>query len=292
MTTFTITPKGPFSLEESATFGFGQRSAQDFRDVMRLAFGLDDFSGQAGVEVRQDAAGVHCTIVGSDAVDAISTQVARVLSLDHDATGFVAVGRRDPVIKRLQAAAPGLRPPLFYSPYEAAAWSVLSARQPEQVMRRVRQHLSDVHGKSFDVAGQQLAAFPLPEQLLAVRTFAGITEVKLERLHGVAQAALDGWLDPERIRGQEPATAMAELQRIKGIGPFYSALILIRASGVTDVLPPDEPRVREVARSLYALDASPTMEEFAKLAEPWRPWRTWCTVLMRAAGRRILGGAD
>jgi len=288
VTAFTIKPKGPFSLEESATFGFGQRSAQDFNGVMRLAFCLDDFSGQAGVEVRQEKTAVHCTIVGSDAVDAISTQVARVLSLDHDATGFVAVAGRDPVIKRLQAAAPGLRPPLFYSPYEAAAWSVLSARRPEPLMRRVRQHLSDVHGTSFDVAGQQLAAFPTPAQLLAVETFPGIPDVKLERLHGVAQAALDGWLDPERIRTQDPETAMTELQRIKGIGPFYSALILIRASGVTDVLPPDEPRVREISRSLYGLSASPTVADFAKIAEPWRPWRTWCVVLMRAAGARLL----
>ena len=290
MTTFTINPKGPFSLEESATFGFGQRSAQSFDGVMRLAFCLDDFTGQAGVEVRQDETGVHCTVVGSDAVELIRTQVARVLSLDHDATGFVAVAERDPVIERLQAAAPGLRPPLFYSPYEAAAWSVLSARRPEPLMKRVRQHLSDVHGTSFDLARQQHAAFPTPAQLLAVETFPGIPEVKLERLHGVAQAALDGWLDPERIRAQDPATAMTDLQRIKGIGPFYSALIVIRASGVTDVLPPDEPRVREISRSLYGLSASPTLAEFAKIAEPWKPWRTWCVVLMRAAGGRLIAG--
>jgi len=292
MTTFTIKPKGPFSLEESATFGFGQRSAQAFDGVMRLAFCLDDFSGQAGVEVRQEAAGVHCTIVGSDAVELIRTQVARVLSLDHNATGFIAVGDRDPVIKRLQAAAPGLRPPLFYSPYEAAAWSVLSARRPAEQMKRVREHLSDVHGRSFDVARKQLAAFPSPEQLLEVKAFPGIPEVKLDRLHGVARAALDGWLDPARLSSQDPATAMSELQRIKGIGPFYSALILIRASGVTDVLPPDEPRVRDVARSLYGLAASPTVAEFATIAEPWKPWRTWCTVLMRAAGQRIAGVGD
>ena len=109
-------------------FGFGQRSAQAFEGVMRLAFCLDDFSGHAGVEVRQDGTGVHCTFEGPGKPEAVRRQVARVLSLDHDATGFVAVGDRDPVIARLQAAAPGLRPPLFYSPYEAAAWAVLSVR--------------------------------------------------------------------------------------------------------------------------------------------------------------------
>jgi DNA-3-methyladenine glycosylase II len=43
----------------------------------------------------------------------VRQQVARVLSLDYDGAEFLRVGERDPVIGRLQAAAPGLRPPLF-----------------------------------------------------------------------------------------------------------------------------------------------------------------------------------
>jgi hypothetical protein len=50
MPTFTIKPLGPFSLEELAIFGFGQRSEQKWDGVMRL----DDFTGHVGVEVRQD----------------------------------------------------------------------------------------------------------------------------------------------------------------------------------------------------------------------------------------------
>jgi DNA-3-methyladenine glycosylase II len=288
MPTFTIEPRGPFSLEENAMFGFGQRSSQRFDGVMRLAFCLDDFSEQVGVEVRQDGTGVHCTFDGSGLVDPIRRQVARVLSLDHDATGFVSVGDRDPVIARLQAVAPGLRPPLFYSPYEAAAWVVLSSRRSPQQMQQVRQRLSEAHGASFELAGEMLAALPTPRQMLAIDAFPEIPPVKMERLHGVAQAALQGQLDPERISSQDPEVAMRELQEIKGIGPFYAALILIRASGVTDVLPPNEPRVRELARQLYGLDATPTVEEFAEIAEPWTPWRTWAVVLMRAAGSRVL----
>lgn len=269
-------------------FGFGQRSSQKWDGVMRLAFCLDDFSGHAGVEVRQDATGIHCTFEGSSPVEAVRDQVARVLSIDHDATTYMAVGDRDPVIARLQAAAPGLRPPLFYSPYEAAAWVVLSARRPPLQMQKVRQKLGHAHGASFELAGQTLAALPSPEQMLAIPEFPEIPPVKMERLHGVARAALEGRLDADRIRSQEPEAAMAELREINGIGPFYSALVLIRASGVTDVLPPDEPMVREISRQLYGLDTTPTVQEFAKIAEPWVPWRTWAVVLMRAAASRVL----
>jgi DNA-3-methyladenine glycosylase II len=127
--------------------------------------------------------------------------------------------------------------------------------------------------------------------MLAVSEFPEIPAVKMERLHGVAQAALEGRLDSAQIRSGDPDKAMAKLREIKGIGPFYSGLILIRASGVTDVLPPDEPRARELARRLYRLDSAPTIDEFATIAKPWKPWRTWSVVLMRAAGPRVLAVA-
>lgn len=287
---FSITPRGPFSLEESATFGFGQREAAQFDGVMRLAFCVDGdgYSRQAGVAVRQDTDGtVHGEVVGDADLDTVQTQVARVLSLDGDAREFVAIGDRDPVMARLLAAAPGLRPPLFYSPYEAAAWSVLSARRPASQMAEVRRRLSEDHGAVFQVAGQRLAALPTPEQLLGVTGFPGIPDLKLRRLHAVAEAALRGDLDCARIRAMEPEEAMLDLQRLEGIGPFYSALIVVRATGHADVLPENEPQALALAGELYGLGHDATPAELRELAERWRPFRTWATVLLRAAGPRL-----
>jgi len=154
-------------------------------------------------------------------------------------------------------------------------------------MKQVRQRLSEGHGATFTVAGQTLAAFPTPAQLLAVSEFPGIPSVKIERLHGVARAALDGWLDTDALRVLDPETALADLQRIGGIGPFYANLIFVRATGVTDNLPADELRVRELAAQLYDLPAVPSVAEFATLAEKWAPWRTWIVVLIRAAAGRL-----
>ena len=124
---FAIHPQGPFFLQESALFGFGQRHTTRFDGTMRLAFCVDGdgYSRQVGVAVTQDADGtVRGAVVGDADLGTVRAQVARVLSLDHDARAFAQIGERDPVMAQLLAAAPGLRPPLFYSPYEAAIWSV------------------------------------------------------------------------------------------------------------------------------------------------------------------------
>lgn len=287
---FTIVPRGPFSLAEAIGFGFGQRDATG-GGVMRLAFCLDGYRQQAGVEVRQDAAGVHGTVHGPGGtdVDAVRQQVARVLSLDYDAAGFLEAGERDPVLRSVQEAAPGLRPPLFYSPYEAA-WAVLSVRRPPKQMMAVRDRLSRAHGAVFDLAGQQLAALPTPEQLLRVDAFPGVPPDRMERLHGVARAAQEGRLDAAHLLALGPEEAMARLREIPGIGPFYSALIVIRGTGFADVLPVGEPKLLTLVQRLYHLPQPVSDTELRTLADAWKPFRTWAAVLIRAAAERVLGG--
>ena len=227
MTTFTIIPTGTYSLRESAEFGFGGRAADRFDGVMRLAFCLDGYQTQVGVELRQDdgpLGAVQGTVLAAGRVDvgAVKGQVARVLSLDYDASGFADIGDRDPVIGSLQEVAPGLLPPLFYSPYEAAVWSVISARRPANQMAEVRRKLSEEHGQVFEVAGRPLAAVPTPAQLLQVQEFPGLAPEKVNRLHGIAHKALTGTLDVHRLRHIGPDATTDDMQRLKGIGPFYA----------------------------------------------------------------------
>src|SRR5437660_12223656 len=85
---FTIEPQGPFSLEEAALFGFGQRHDEAYDGTMRLAFCVDGYAGQAAVAVTQDATGtVTGTITGRRGGPdpaAVAAQVARVVSVGQD----------------------------------------------------------------------------------------------------------------------------------------------------------------------------------------------------------------
>jgi DNA-3-methyladenine glycosylase II len=111
----------------------------------------------------------------------------------------------------------------------------------------------------------------------------------MERLHGVARAAQEGRLDAGCLLALGPEEAMVRLREIPGIGPFYSALIVIRSTGFADVLPVGEPKLLTLVEQLYDLRGPVSDEEFRALAEAWKPFRTWAAVLIRAAAPRVLG---
>jgi len=288
-------PRGPFSLRAAAEFAFGPSAgrAPPFDGALRLAFGIDGGEGYAGVVVRQprDEGRLECEVhAEGGGLALIERQVARVLSLDHDGEAFLEVGARDPVIGELQRLHPGQRPVLFYSPYEGAAWSVISARRQPAVAAALRQELGVTLGRTFELAGEQVVAFPQPDRLLEAVAMPGLGEEKIVRLRGVAQAALAGALDASSLRQLGPDAAWSALQQIRGIGPFYAGLIVLRASGFADaLLPMPEPRVLRHAARFYELDAPPTLAEFTELAKAWQPFRTWATVLLRLAGERRFG---
>jgi DNA-3-methyladenine glycosylase II len=255
---------------------------------MRLAFVTDDLRHHAAVHLVQRPDGTITAAVDSAAdTGAVLGQVRRILSLDHPAAGWLAVGEQDPVLGGLQRAHDWLRPVLFHSPYEAAAWAIISARRYRAQATAVRTRICAAAGATLTVAGEAVPAFPLPADLLAADTLPGMGQGRVAWLHAVARAALDGQLDPARLAAMDPEEALRDLRRLPGIGPAYATLLLLRATGVTDVLTFTEPRLPEYVAHFYGTGPEPaTPEELAQVAESWRPFRTWAAVLIRAAGDR------
>lgn len=286
--TTSLDVTGPYDLAEVALMGFGHRDEREFDGVMRMAFCLDgDYETPVGVEARQSGSTVELTVHGPpDRLADVTHQVARVISLDHDGAAFDAICRRDPVLARLHAVAPGFRPALFYSPYEAAVWSVVSARRARGQGIALRQRICEQYGTTFDLAGQRVAALPTPSQLLAVESAPGLPADRVPRLHAIARAATEGRLGADRLRALDPAEAERELQQLPGIGPFYSSLIVVRGCGHADVLAV-EGHAREAVEELYGVDHELSVVELEELAESWRPFRTWVLVSARALGGRL-----
>ncbi len=291
MATFTLTARGPFSLAASTRFleGFtpaGYAAPAD--QPLELAFAVEGSWRTTGVRVRASRLGVTGEILSPadpprELARAIKAQVARILSLDVDGSGFPAVGERDPVVAGLQRRYPGLRPVGFWSPYEAAAWAIIGQRIRIRQAAAIKARMAAELGEPVSFGDHTVHAFPAPQQLVTVTDgFRGLSGRKPEWLRALARAALDGQLDAAQLRSQPYEEALAGLTALPGIGPFAAELTLLRGAGEPDRIPTRETRLALAVALAYRLPAPPSATDLEKLSQNWAPYRTWVTLLLRA----------
>jgi 3-methyladenine DNA glycosylase/8-oxoguanine DNA glycosylase len=287
MASLQLPVRGPFSLAASSGFleGFppaGYRGSTD-DEILRLAFPMAGTGAAVGVSVRQEPDGAVLADVDGDVPDGLAAQVARILSLDVDGSGYPDVRRLDPVVDALADRYPGLRPVCFFSPYEAACWAVLAQRTSMVSAAAVKAGITRRHGESLRVGGVEAWAFPSAPRLHAVVDELPVPEVKRERLRALAEATMDGRLDADRLRALPAEEALAAVRELPGMGPFSAELVVIRGAGAPDVFPQSEGRLHAAMAELYGL-VDPTASRLAAVAERWAPYRSWVSLLIRSAG--------
>ena len=273
--TLSVQVLGPWSLRTSKRFWeeFTPTAiaAGGDPDVLSARFMSEHDWTSVSARVTQCGESAQISLSGTGDLAAAAEQVRRFLSLDVDARAWAAVGDRDPIIATAQRALPGYRPCGFHSPYEAAAWCVLSQRTRVPVAARVRRDLIVAHGDD--------GAFPAPDALIRAID-AGELDLpgrKPDYLRAVAEAALTGLLNGPRLRTTPEESARRELLTVTGIGPFAADLVLIRGANAQDVLPRAERRL--YAEISYQYGPESLLEE---VAERWRPFRSWAAVHLRA----------
>jgi DNA-3-methyladenine glycosylase II len=277
-TLFEMAVRGPFDLETEAThFGGWPRLG----DGIVMAFPVERWDSSAAVVMHQRGETVIGEVHGASDMDAERAwqQAMATVSLDVDGRGFVDLGHRDPVIGRLQAEYHNLRPVLFHSPYEAACAFVIGHRITIVQTRRIRQRMAEEAGATIDVDGAVFKAFPDPRALLRLESFPGVAPIKIDRLHRVARAALEGMLDRERLRSLPEQEALQQLRTLPGIGEFFAQGILMRGAGLVDAVTGDDLTPRAI-QLLYRLADRPDPAAVLERAESWRPYRMWAIVLL------------
>lgn len=271
---------GPWSLATSREFWEGFAPAalggHSEPEALSTTYCVEVDWTRAEATVTQHETTATITVTGDGDLDAAADQAARFLALDVDARGWIDVAGRDPVIADAQAQLPGLRPCGFHSPYEAAAWAVLSQRLRIVQAARIRADIIDRHGDR--------GAFPSPNKLLTLDL--DLPGRKGEYLHAVAAAALDGQLDGAALRSMEPTQAVRAVQGVKGLGPFGAELVVLRGANVPDGLPTHERRLAAEITQRYG--PGRTLHE---VSAAWRPFRTWAAVHLRALRERSGTGA-
>jgi DNA-3-methyladenine glycosylase II len=279
---FTLPAPAPFSLDPVAKLGCGflRGTRACGLGEVKLAFPLDGSFALTGVSLKHEGDTLVGELYGSDDVAAAKRQVARILALDHDATGFAQVLENDPVLKRVAAERPGFRPVVSYSPYVMAGWAVLSQRLRMSQAAAIQVKLAEETGDLVSVAGESVASFPRPRSLLKVKRFASLQPEKLTRLHAIAEAALDGRLELDALTSVPYAQAREQLMTIRGVGPWTADAVLMRGCGPTDLLPLSEPTLYGAVAEAYGLKQLPDDAAVERIAQSWAPFRMWVSVLL------------
>lgn len=280
--TLTIRKPRGFSLAAASDFysGFtpGSGMAAAAVDHFTLVFRLDRTFEAVGAALREEGDAIVVDATTTD-TETLRAQLARILGLDADGDAWRAVGERDAVVGAMMREFPGFFTAAKASPYDAAAWGVIAARTSIAAAAKLKAAIAIAHGDTVRVRGRTHHVFPSPSRVLGIEDVPGLPSEKLARLHAVASAALEGALDADRLRAMPESDALAELQTIRGVGPWTAAHVLYRGAAPADALPTAEPRVLRGFAHAYGL-ASPTWADLARAAEAWRPFRMWVCVLL------------
>jgi DNA-3-methyladenine glycosylase II len=176
------------------------------------------------------------------------------LSLDDDLTAFYAIARADPAMAPIVERRYGLHQIKFPTPFENAAWAILTQRTPIPLARLVKDRLTQRYGASIAVEGEELWAFPDARSLVAADPDELASLVRNERKTAYLSAASAAFADVDEswLRTGAYDEVEAWLRAIPGIGAWSAAFILIRGLGRVERVErvaPNEPLLNAAAKA-------------------------------------------
>lgn len=285
---FSLAPVGDFDLAQSVEVAGRAMFVDPAAPVDRLdlTFVLDPTWAPVAVCVSQPPGGnaLHVDVRGNpqSATEVeIARALRRILNLTADPRHLHEIAARDTVVASLVERFSGLRPISYPSPYEAAARAIIGHRLALPAAAAAARRVAECCGPVLEIGGDQVHAFPAPDELARLPQTHGLSSRKVEQLRALGRAAADGALFSEHLLSMPYGDALLALQELPGIGPFSAELIMIRGCGDPDVFPRTEPRLHRAIAELYDLGERAGIDDLEAVADGWRPLRSWIGLMAR-----------
>ncbi len=175
--------------------------------------------------------------------------VRQMLGVDRNLKDFDRSAARipwlAPVVKRMR----GVKPPRYPTLWEACANAIIFQQVSLQAASAIMHRLVIALGQSVEVDDmpRPLYVFPTAESVQSatddVLRSTGLSANKIATLRRVVEALSSGTLDATALEQCTSPDAAEVLCRIKGIGPWTAAVILLRGLGRLDVFPANDTSV-------------------------------------------------
>ena len=109
---------------------------------------------------------------------------------------------------------------------------------------------------------------------------AGLSYAKIAALKDLASKTLSGEIDFDSLPGLSDEAAIAELVKLKGVGPWTAEMFLIFSLGRPDVFSWRDVGLVRAMECLYNLPARPDAQKVEEISNPWRPYRSTAAVIL------------
>jgi DNA-3-methyladenine glycosylase II len=212
--------------------------------------------GPVVVEVRQTRSdAVRLVVSGAPAARRGTPKIVRrMLGLDADVSAFERRARSVAWLAPIARRMLGVRPPRYPTLWEACANAVVFQQISLHAASAIMHRLVDALGTVVAHGAATLRAFPEPASVArasgeALRA-AGLSAGKVAALREIGATLDAGGLTEAGLERLSSPGAAEALTRLRGIGPWTAAIVLLRGLGRLDVFPEND---SGAARSLAFL---------------------------------------
>ncbi len=227
-----------------------------------------------------------------DLVTAVN-RCRRLLDLDADPVAVDEALGSDPLLGGLVRRCPGRRVPGTVDGTELAIRAIIGQQVTVSAARTIAGRLAALTGRPIfgvappttDPPGTSVThVFPSADDLAALDP----AKLPMPSSRGRALVAVASEVAAGRMTigpGSDPDELAARLTAIRGVGPWTTAYVAMRALGNPDAFMPGDLGVRRAIRKLGQPDGPADVD---RIAERWRPWRAYAIAHLWADG----GGED
>ncbi len=203
------------------------------------------------------------------------------LSLDDDLKPFYNHGLKDDAFKLVIDKLYGLHQVKFLTPFEAAAWAVLSQRISMKVAHIMKDRLIQSVGDNINIDGIDYWTFPSADQILNLGV-EDITSIikntrKSEYLINVSEKFTN--VQEDFLRNAPLEDVKTWLLDIKGIGEWSAHLELIRGLGRMEELSRNDQMLIKCAKKYYGSEISDS--DLNEIQEGYENFRGYWSYYLR-----------
>jgi DNA-3-methyladenine glycosylase II len=201
-----------------------------------------------------------------------------IFNLNFDLKPFYEHMKTDSVMERLTRELRGLKSPTTPTVFEALIDSIVEQQISLKIANRIEHRVTKRFGDVLKLDKRVYYAYPTSRQLASasVRRLrnCGLSRRKAEFIRDVSEMDAESRLSLEKLKDNEGADEIiAELDSIRGVGPWTAELTMVRGMNRLEAFPADDVGLRRVVSHYYCNDEKMSGQEARRIAEKWGPWK-------------------